>query len=996
MTSYSTSRHRPTARGTAIAVATAIALLGACGEDRSAQPPSLDSPRDLATATRSDCGDANRLLRTFNDSGDRCSIGLIANADDDQVAIADFGRTNPTLVDLDPTVPGTTHLPVGRNPVDVETSPDGTSGYTLNAVDNNLTVLDLWTLERTDTTIPLPAPARTIATAPGPERGGSLIAALDDPSQLWIRPGVYCNRPDSEDPGCSNLEADGETAAIELPGRTADLAVGSAGERAYLVYQNRNFMSVFALPDERPLSERDRTCRGNRTEAPCEIRRVGLTHGCSDGIDTDGDGAADRNDPQCWGPTGAESPDGIGRTPTSACNDGVDNDGDGQVDRSDPDCQSAADDSERRLLAPEAEFPCDNGIDDDGDGATDFPEDSSCYGPRGRRESAIESKGFETVAVDRMGAFVYVVDRADAQVLAVDARRLELVDAPAAAEPSVAAFNDELGVRVGQRPAAAAGFLDREILWTDPDDPSHGIVRYSFGAYVASDDGRTYFVEAVDAECEVREPDRDELLSDREFALDSPAFRNSAERSCLDLPEFPLERSEETVEACEQRRACLECLDGSGSADCDAKCEDFDSNDLGCRGAGREFQPSMQTRSVVNPVFARRDANTASGRIAGRGRCTAPEFYEDRLRSFVDDVPGAPENFTCDSPLRPQPVTSSAEPSSLEGESLDSVPRARLLREISARLRPPSGDRNSVSVGFSTRIFDLRLREESWRVTWEGVLPGTDRRDGLFAEQTREIERGGSSETVVDLDVGDVDLCSTGVRAGDRLIVRSAPATGDDAPDRCSELTVDDRGGPEDARAPDNRDPFSTFRIVSVRADTATIAPISEPSDGREYAQRLPTRACFRSGVEYQIRAEDTWIVQGESTGFVSERTSELGRCVDRDDDGSGRLGGRVETGGLFVGPYLSFEIFEGFDSSAPTDISLAPVRRPGSEFQYQFSVQRFFQTDTFGTNTVLPADALLARDVNRGAKLLVADANDDFVWLFNFGKSRNRAIVLQ
>jgi len=57
------------------------------------------------------------------------------------------------------------------------------------------------------------------------------------------------------------------------------------------------------------------------------------------------------------------------------CSDGVDNDGDGLVNLDDPGCDSASDTSEQS-----AALPCDNGVDDDGDGAIDLA-DLGCRDP---------------------------------------------------------------------------------------------------------------------------------------------------------------------------------------------------------------------------------------------------------------------------------------------------------------------------------------------------------------------------------------------------------------------------------------------------------------------------------------------------------------------------------------------------------------------------------------------------------------------------------------
>jgi Subtilase family len=70
-----------------------------------------------------------------------------------------------------------------------------------------------------------------------------------------------------------------------------------------------------------------------------------------------------------------------------ACNDGIDNDGDGAADFAglDPGCASAEDASERS-----AALRCDDGLDNDGDGRIDYRADGSgdlgCAGPSSKRE----------------------------------------------------------------------------------------------------------------------------------------------------------------------------------------------------------------------------------------------------------------------------------------------------------------------------------------------------------------------------------------------------------------------------------------------------------------------------------------------------------------------------------------------------------------------------------------------------------------------------------
>ena len=61
---------------------------------------------------------------------------------------------------------------------------------------------------------------------------------------------------------------------------------------------------------------------------------------CSDGVDNDGDGWLDSDDPDC------STGDAEVAYSTNECNDMIDNDSDGLVDAGDPGCANATDDSE--------------------------------------------------------------------------------------------------------------------------------------------------------------------------------------------------------------------------------------------------------------------------------------------------------------------------------------------------------------------------------------------------------------------------------------------------------------------------------------------------------------------------------------------------------------------------------------------------------------------------------------------------------------------------
>ncbi len=93
---------------------------------------------------------------------------------------------------------------------------------------------------------------------------------------------------------------------------------------------------------------------------------------CKDGVDNDGDGFIDADDPACAAGVGSESPDPV----TTQCDDGVNNDDDGLIDfPADPGCASTDDDDEFNPGVP----ACSDGVDNDSDGLIDFPADPGCF-----------------------------------------------------------------------------------------------------------------------------------------------------------------------------------------------------------------------------------------------------------------------------------------------------------------------------------------------------------------------------------------------------------------------------------------------------------------------------------------------------------------------------------------------------------------------------------------------------------------------------------------
>ena len=156
---------------------------------------------------------------------------------------------------------------------------------------------------------------------------------------------------------------------------------------------------------------------------------------CEDGLDNDGDGLIDMNDPGCSTPQDddesngtSECQDGINNDgdsatdypadfscsspqdddetlPRAQCQDSLDNDGDGLTDLNDPGCASDQDNDESNGTSQ-----CQDGIDNDDDGLIDFGADPGCSSPQDDDESDGTSECQDTIDNDGDGLIDYPAD----------------------------------------------------------------------------------------------------------------------------------------------------------------------------------------------------------------------------------------------------------------------------------------------------------------------------------------------------------------------------------------------------------------------------------------------------------------------------------------------------------------------------------------------------------------------------------------------------------
>lgn len=156
--------------------------------------------------------------------------------------------------------------------------------------------------------------------------------------------------------GCE-LEIDfGAETRISLDGSPQHIAASIQGD----VY-----VSMLETPYVTRISLNDNECPAT---APCNIS---MTHTCNDGLDNDGNGLADNEDPSCYTPFMDEG-DIFADLP---CADGVDNDGDGLIDALDPQCAS------RSATAEDGTHDtCTDGVDNNGDGLVDSDDPNCAHG----------------------------------------------------------------------------------------------------------------------------------------------------------------------------------------------------------------------------------------------------------------------------------------------------------------------------------------------------------------------------------------------------------------------------------------------------------------------------------------------------------------------------------------------------------------------------------------------------------------------------------------
>ena len=997
-----TSLHPTLAFVTAIATSLCLLCLG-CTDPQVIPAAALNGPITLKVARGDVCLDIRKVtsegLLEFDTRPcaqsltgkvkERGAIGLVPNTQIDRLSVVALNLGEPNLLDVNPKIPGITSITVGRGPVDVAVSPDGQVAYVANQIDGTLSVVDLWAMKAISETVDLGGTPKSVSVL----SNGQVLTALSNPSALHIHPGYTCEKPGTlpvdfttyvPDGDCKpnqTKDADGNDVVpkvFPLQGKIKRILADPTRSRAYVLYAGQPSVSVLALPGS------SEACGNGATVLPCEVKRIPLRPSCSDGLDNDGDGLSDQDDPQCFGPLDSEAPDQeevVGRRIASACTDGQNNDGDNKlvdgmmdglmdtlVDAQDPGCLDASGQNERREVDPEslARLPeCNNGRDDDGDGLSD-DQDPECYGVWGATERAVATDSVLDLGIDELGKFLYAIESSERQALIIDLDRDRLLDAAALAQPADD-FAPRLGVSLGRisTPTAIAGRVLRR-LQRDPDPlyaGRHGIVRYDFGAHVSADSGIVYFVQTATVFCEVWEFGGDGLLSNEAFYTDPAALAASQESKCLELPAFETLRDQGAPDSCQRALRCQSCIEddakGGDFMRCQTECEGEDEAALpelvaACRLPKRLVSDGL-IRQVVNPKFDIADRDVDSATQLGRATCDQPTELLGAMQDYLQSNPGAAQGLDCGSPLMPQPI-SPLVPTRGRTESFDALPRVDLLeeRELTLGFDPESGQVES-TVTLSTR--DYRIRDEEVVVVYEGVLPGSRREDGL-------VKEGGAFE------IGALDPCATDIRVGDRLTILTPPGT-------------DTGGVPTECKAfqpPENLDEqaklrYLTYRIVSVAPEELGLEPITKVDkdgvvinleEGGPFATALPLPACFPRGLTYSVRPHQEWLVYGDQSGIASATRLGLEGCVPRKGSDSPRATSRVKTGQTYNGPLFDLYLYPG-----PPPLPEATERpiQPVQDQRFAFRLDRNFLSAADPTG--LGLSVLSIRPSNIGVETL-------------------------
>ncbi len=856
-------------RFVAIWALAACAVSVGCSDDEPPLPQSLASPAGVAVARscRGTLGGASvrTLPERCDEGGDVTdgtvtSTGLIANRERESLVFVDLSLTVPQLVDLNRGEPGVTGITVCEGPQEVQVTPDGVLALVQCDLGGELVIVSV--------------PDREVVFSRQSESLVSdLVVAPDDTVLATLRPlesslvleritydcgveeGTYV-----ED--CIVEPALEEIAAIALPGTPSALAYGPEGA-LFVTYTDRTYLSRFTT---------DGACADEGATAPCEAARIGLVAECGDGVDNDGDGNIDQEDLQCYGPDGAESPDGI-RGRATLCTDGLDNDEDGLVDHDDADCLAAIDNSEGGGVAP---TECADGLDNDGDGQVDG-DDSEC-------------------------AEDWPLERAAACSDGIDGDGDELIDFPDDPECASALWDDEATAFDAEATECTNGIDDDGDGFADLADPGCGNVADSSEQAAApvcsdgADNDGDGLADGADPDCYGAAGSSEEPLSEEGFG---PVSVQTNGRYALVVDPI---------------RHQLLVIDPTLDQLLDAGADDPVHS-----GLGIPFSSSSVANAAVGYTL---DADLSSGDLeAGLEQELAVLPTSNGLGTALSlsithfEVVDGERTEGFDTPLRPQDgdgehARVSEASCEFSDEYRDAVRAARGV-ETDLRINCEDDDVPQIQVdedGVAVTLaqearftvedgvlveesvpFDYHLRDEIWTLTYEGALPDSLRTDGIIdADEPGLLVPAGGN------------FCTLGVVPGDHLIITESTPSLDGEEGACDAFSAAEL----------------EYTVELVRSDGVRLALTGEEG----HAEQLPNRECFAEGFEYEVRASESWLVVGSTSDLLHDQVALSEQCVS--ETGNELLTGRLTASEPFQNVAFSL-VLAGGDVPATRDVQL-------------------------------------------------------------------------
>lgn len=682
--------------------------------------------------------------------------------------------------------------------------------------------------------------------------------------------------------------------------------------------------------------------------APCVADRVAAGRECANGLDDDRDGFIDADDPQCFEPAGREDGRDTFFDRVFQCTDGLDNDADGFIDADDRGCAVSFMDDERDDAAGRP--ACENGLDDDLDGFIDTA-DPGCAATGGRSESEDFAPMAELTTL----------------VLPICSNGLDddndgVIDYPldtGCYGPSTGSETTPVGRRLVSIDITPEQDL---ILVADATTPQALIIDRLTRTRIAVNEGRNVVIgEGV------------------QLPTGQPATLVAGTLRSIDLPLRDGRRLQSR-----DRVAFLPMSIGFTVP------VELDRTWVEVAADGTE------TILETQPRWRRRDLDASAGRVRAVS-CRLPRDAAEQLNDVRVD---------CEDNRLPRPVPQ--DPSIVESDDAPYTVQpgdgyATFPREP-AYIR--SEDERSIE-----RIdlpFDWDLAGDRWRVTWEGVLPGTLGDDGVFLDDTGLLASLGTAPCTYGLDPCQVgldlsecpdvaalcqrgdnlcladqdfctlcrsacrqgaDFCASGVLPGDRVLIDRIDSRGS-LPDVCSPYLrqPDAVSGEVEVRALE-------YLVTDVRPGRLQLAQV--PADrlpASSVSPPVPPRACFPEPFTYRVRAGASFVFEGATTwGHPSPNLSVGDACVPRRD--AFRRGGRPRLDAPFVSLFgLGFEIRSG---TAP------PLR----DFALEFDLRAGFADRAVGgiellRNGITSRTATFFRS-RFGDRLVIADPSLDTLWVY-------------